>query len=141
MDLNILRSNGEIKRRLRCKLRSCFLKMAISVQESERSNNSMVTKAAKIWLLLFLTFCRLDIASAFEKVWSEKKSLTAEYWLEKEFGERLKWEEIFANFPRLEGYWVLWKSLIFDEDLLKRKWENPDRRKVLPRNRVDELLQ
>ncbi|KAJ8973845.1 hypothetical protein NQ317_016399, partial [Molorchus minor] len=64
----------------------------------------------------------------------------------KEEGTRPEWKDISNKSTTLKGYWAIWDSLIVEDGILKRLWENTDGKEirkqiVLPRARVNEVLQ
>ncbi|KAJ8981436.1 hypothetical protein NQ317_015638 [Molorchus minor] len=64
----------------------------------------------------------------------------------KEEGTRPEWKDISNKSTTLKGYWAIWDSLIVENGILKRLWENTDGKEirkqiVLPRARVNEVLQ
>ncbi|KAJ8975435.1 hypothetical protein NQ317_005471 [Molorchus minor] len=64
----------------------------------------------------------------------------------KEEGTRPEWKDISNKSTTLKGYWAIWDSLIVEDGILKRLWEDTDGKEirkqiVLPRARVNEVLQ
>lgn len=148
----------------------CFSEMAISIQETGRSsyllddyngckNMTFILNTEKVVLFRSLKLndlkwqsleCLVEeqrwITTSLENrkllLYNNHKTLDSGPIIDwKKLGERPKREDIFANFPSLNGYWVLWESFILDRDLFIWKWKGPDgKEERLETNRVNEVL-